>query len=496
MTVAEPAAAPASGRPRRGRDPLGWFRSPLKTFLILAIAAGVYLVCVVPHFAGIDEPAHFFRSYQISTGQFLPEKEGSKGFGGACIPRDVIRTQRADSSVYAKHALKGVFDAETGKPIVYNPGPIQACPTDPSEGFVTFSTFPSFVPYLPQAASIFVTRNLGFGTDVMLIVARFVVLAMYVALVGVAIARSPRSKWALAAVGLVPVAVYQSASSISHDAFTTAIALVVVSSALRALDPPEGTSTRALVIEAVLLSAVLGSVKPMYVVIAALYLLPLLAPKRADASEGVAGARRRTDRWPLVFAPVVGVAVTVLWNASAGDVWKTDAGYFFIKVDDVTQKHELLHRPWDFGADLVRTGYHQLWHWVHQPFTVGPSVTAGPAILAVLCVAIYAVSSLQRARAEAPAPLGWLQRALILLVFLVGVVLIGAANYIYWTPPGISTVEGIQPRYFMPLLVLLPVAVGSLPWKWADTARSRVPIPVLLVPTLVVFCAIVTFRMY
>ena len=26
------------------------------------------------------------------------------------------------------------------------------------------------------------------------------------------------------------------------------------------------------------------------------------------------------------------VVVSVLWNASAGDVWKTDAGYFFIKV--------------------------------------------------------------------------------------------------------------------------------------------------------------------
>jgi Predicted membrane protein (DUF2142) len=496
VTVAEPTVAPESGSPRRGRDLLGWFRSPLKTFLVLAIAAGVYLVCVVPHFAGIDEPAHFYRSYQISTGTFLPEKEGSKGFGGACIPRDVIRAQRADSRVFAAHNLQGLIDPETGKQIVYDPGPIQACPTDPSEGFITFSTFPSFVPYLPQAASVFVTRNLGLDTDAMLIIARFVVLAMYVALVAVAIARSPRSKWALAAVGLVPVAVFQSASSISHDAFTTAIALVVVSSALRALDPPEGTSTRALVIEAVLLSAVLGSVKPVYVVIAGLYLLPLLGPKRAEASEGVVGAPRRTDRWPLVFAPVVGVVATVLWNLSAGDVWKTDAGYFNIAVDDVTQKHELLHRPWDFGVDLVRAGYHELWHWVTQPFTVGPSVTSGPAILAILCVVIYAVSSLQRARAEAPAPLGWLQRVLILLAFLIGVVLIGAANYIYWTPPGLDRVEGIQPRYFVPLLVLLPVAIGSLPWKWADTARARVPIPVLLAPTLVAFCAIVTFRMY
>ena len=46
------------------------------------------------------------------------------------------------------------------------------------------------------------------------------------------------------------------------------------------------------------------------------------------------------------------------------------------------------------------------------------------------------------------------------------------------------------------LLVLLPVAIGALRWKWADTARARVPIPALLAPTLVVFCVIVTFRMY
>ncbi len=274
---------------------------------MLGAAVGVYLVCVVPHFAGIDEPAHFYRSYQISTGTFVPEKEGADGFGGACIPRDVIRAQRADSRVFAEHVLKGVVDPGTGTPVVYDPGPIQPCPGDPSEGFVTFSTFPSPVPYLPQAASIFVTRTLGFGADVMLIVARFVVLAMYVALVGIAIARSPRSKWALCAAGLMPVAVFQSASSISHDAFTTAVALLVVSSALRALDPPEGTTTRALVIEALVLSAVLGSVKPAYVVIAGLYLLPLL------------GARRRTDRWPLVFAPVLGAIVSLLWTSAAGE---------------------------------------------------------------------------------------------------------------------------------------------------------------------------------
>ena len=65
-------------------------------------------------------------------------------------------------------------------------------------------------------------------------------LAVYVAIVAFAIRRSPRGRWALCAVALIPVAVFQSASSLSPDAFTNAVALLVVSSALRALDPPDG----------------------------------------------------------------------------------------------------------------------------------------------------------------------------------------------------------------------------------------------------------------
>ena len=237
------------------------------------------------------------------------------------------------------------------------------------------------MPYLPQAASIFVTRNLGFGADVMLVVARFVVLAMYVALVGIAIARSPRSKWALCAAGLLPVAVFQSRvvdlARRLHDRGSRCWSCRRPCG--RSIHPRARRRAHSL-IEAFVLSAVLGSVKPAYVVMAGLYLLPLL------------GARRRTDRWPLVFAPVLGAIVSLLWTAAAGNVWKTDAGYFGINVDEAAQKHELLHQPWEFGADLARTVVDQLWYWVHTLVSVGPSVTAGPAILAVLGLAVYGVT--------------------------------------------------------------------------------------------------------
>jgi uncharacterized membrane protein len=477
--------APVEAPARRGRrDLLALFRNPVATFLTLGAVVGVYLVCVVPHFGGIDEPAHFYRSYQISTGTFLPEKYGTQGFSGACVPRDVIRAQRADSLTFFEHLstlLPGRSASSSG--LTKQP-PIQPCPTDPSLGFVTFSTFGSPVPYLPQAATIFVARQLGAGTDVMLVAARFVVLAMYLTIVGIAIARAPRAKWALCAVALLPVALFQAAPSVSHDAFTTAMALLVVSSALRALDPPPDTTTKALLIEALVFSALLGFCKPTYIVLAGLYLLPLL------------GRRRRKDRWPLVFAPVLGVVTTIVWNSAVGDLWKTDAGYFGIRVDDEAQRHALTHEPWDFAADLVRAVYHQLWYWSHTQVSVGPSVTHGAAILAVLGLAVYAVTSLLRHRTEAPVPLDWLQRALVVIVFLAGSLLIAVANYLYWTEPNASQVGGIQPRYFMPLLVLIPVAIGSLPFRWANTDKARVPVPVLLVPTLLVFCVVLTFRMY
>jgi hypothetical protein len=85
---------------------------------------------------------------------------------------------------------------------------------------------------------------------------------------------------------------------------------------------------------------------------------------------------------------------------------------------------------------------------------------------------------------------------LILLVFAAGVVLVAAANYVYWTEPGASQIGGIQSRYLTPLLVLLPVAVGPLPFRWARAGDARFPIAALLAPVLVVFCVMATFRMY
>jgi len=462
---------------------LGFFRDPLRTLLLLGGLTGLFVALVVPHFGGIDETAHFYRSYQLSTGTLVPEKPAGSSFSGACVPVDVVLAVDRDALDYFRHVLtlQGKPPGEAKPPTAAD---VARCPEDRSQGFVTFSTFGSPVPYLPQATAILVARKAGAGVDGMLEAARLALLATFLALVAVAVRRTPRGKWAFAAVGMVPVALFQASASLSHDAVTLAVSLVVVSSALRALDPPEGTTTRALVIEAFLLSGLLALCKPGYVVVAFAYVLPLLA----------SGAReRRRELWPLALAPAVAMGVTVVWNAIVGGLWKTDAAYFGVKVNPARQQHLLLTQPWKFAWAAVATTFDSAWEWVRTYTSVGPSVTHWPSIVGVTASLVLLLVALQ-ARRE-PARFVVAQRVVLLVLLVLVVLLTLGAQYVYWSAPGADRVGGMQARFFLPGLVLLPLAVGPIRARWADSERATMPLALLLVPALGLFCASLAPRM-
>jgi hypothetical protein len=472
-------------RPRRGLGAaiLDLFRDPVRTFVVLSLCVGGYLIFAVPYFGGIDEPAHFYRTYQISTGRFVPEKVAGSKFSGACVPADIARDVIGYQRAYAHHleALTGPAWRRLGRGTT--PEPELPCP-DPADRFRTFSTFGSPVPYAPQALAILVARTAGAEAGGLLVVGRLALLGAYVALVAFAIRRSPRARWGLAATALVPVAVFQSASSLSHDAMTTAVAILVVSSALRALDPPARATTRSLVIEATVLSVLLGMCKPVYIVIAGCYLLPLLGSRE-----------RRTRLWGLAPAIALGVVVTVVWNEIVGDLWRTDSTYFGIRPDPPARRHELITEPWHFAMDAVRTVPDQIWDWVKGLVGVGTSTTNWPALGVGVAAVLFIAVALQHDRDE-PSPLRLAQRGLVLLLFALGVALVFAANYVYWTTPGNDVITGVQARYFVPLLVLLPVVVGTPQLRWLGSRTARMPIGVLLVPFFVAFAVSVTFRMH
>jgi uncharacterized membrane protein len=453
------------------------FRDPLRTLVLLGVVAGVYLVFVVPDFAGIDEGAHFYRSYQLSTGTLVPEKPSGAEFSGACVPTSLVRDVRAHQQAYFDHQLE-----RAGLPPQRFKVNTQPCGGDGAHRFVNFSTFGSPLPYVPQAVAIAVARAFGADADGMLHVARLALLAVFLALVATATRRSPRGKWAFAMVGLVPVALFQASASLSHDAITLGISLVVVSSALRALDPPAGVTTRALVVEAFLLSIALAFCKPGYVVIAFVYFVPLLRR-----------ARWRT-LWPLAVAPVVAGLVALVWNVLVGGLWKSDAELFGVHVDAARQRELLLTEPWHFAGAAVSTVADSAWEWLRTYTAVGLSVTDWPLAVGVGASLVLLLLALQSFR-EPTSRLRVAPRLLLLGLLLAVIVITLGAQYVFWSAPGADRVGGMQARFFLPGLVLLPLALGPIRARWAESRDAVFPLALLAIPVLVLFCASLTTRM-
>ncbi|MDQ1431625.1 MAG: putative rane protein, partial [Actinomycetota bacterium] len=143
----------------------------------------------------------------------------------------------------------------------------------------------------------------------------------------------------------LPMAMFQ-ANSLSPDAFTTAMAILVLSSALRVLDRAPGKLPRGVMAEAVVLSVVLGLSKPTYAVVALAYLVPLL--DRA----------RRRDSWVLLVPVAAGVLVSTAWQRATASLFVCAVRYFGLRPRPGDQATTILTQSvpgWTPGCSCPRS---------------------------------------------------------------------------------------------------------------------------------------------
>ena len=184
----------------------------------------------------------------------------------------------------------------------------------------------------------------------------------------------------------------------------------------------------------------------MYVVLALLFLLPVVGPQPAP----------RRSRWRWSSLRIACAAATLALTASVGSQWRTDADYFGVRPDPAAQRARTCSpTPWDFVADAARTTRDEAWNWLEGLWSVGISVTHWPVVVVVIGIVIYAAVSLQRAPGE-PSPLHWLQRTAGRGRVPRRRALVLGAQYVTWSTPGDDVIGGVQGRFFVPLLVLRP----------------------------------------
>jgi uncharacterized membrane protein len=79
---------------------------------------------------------------------------------------------------------------------------------------------------------------------------------------------------------------------------------------------------------------------------------------------------------------------------------------------------------------------------------------------------------------------------LMLLAVVVPLIAISGAEYVIWTPPGLGTVYGVQPRYWLPVLPAMMLLVTGWRTPRSESGRQRKWLVAAMVLLVCVACTL------
>lgn len=471
----------AVGARTRLADVTSTIASRLTPARVYAWVGGVSLLLLAfltPPFEVPDEPQHFFRAYQLSTGAVWSRtQDGRKGWDlPASLPALVERFLGTNALHTARKA--------TAQPLEATLAELQR-PLDPGRtAFVAFNTG-SYSPlqYAPQALAILGGRLFEVGPLGLFYFARLA-NALTAGLLTIMALRefAVGGRFALL-VALLPMTQYMTASC-NPDAIIIASALILTAIATRFLT--EGTWSHARTAVLFVAGTALCSIKPVYVPVLFCGVAALLAPEAISARP-----IRRAVLCQLAAAALV-FALTALWSWSVGTRGTPRTTEIMAHapggIDPQAQFVHLAQDPLKFLRIVARTFYFNgafLWHsMVGQFGWLTIKLPASGYWLIGLAFPLAVVSK------QLSSPISIAGIAWVSLLAACSLLMTSLALYLTWTEVGGYKIEGIQGRYFIPLLPLVGFGIAAL--------LERVPLarlgdgPYLALVSILVGCVVIT----
>jgi uncharacterized membrane protein len=448
---------------------------PESAFLLVAGTLGLALLGLNPPFQAPDESEHFNRVFQLSEGTVFGEKRGDRA--GGDLPQAVIDgTNTEGIAFHPERKMTAALFHRLAKP-----------------GFVdwaraprSFSNFPHTVvyapvAYVPQTIAVFAGRHLHIGPLGLMYLARLAGLAASVAMGYAALRTLPCFRWTLFLVLLCPMSLYLLGSAASDGLLICGAALLLAHAARLARNPDQAASVRERILLVVLAGA-LAVAKPVY--------LPLAAVAYAAAAPGLATRRRK---FAFAAALLLGcVLPALLWSRVAlGLFVPANAD---VPLDPSGQAHLILTAPWAFLGLVVHTvhvQYATTFRWMVG--TLGWIDTSLPDWYyplfgwgALACLLFESAGS----------HVGWRLRGILIGAVVLAVLFIYAAQYCDWNAPGSTRpIDGVEGRYFLPLLPFAALALPRIPLRVPPAGVSTLAISLTLLGAGVTVWA-VTSRYY
>lgn len=325
---------------------------------------------------------------------------------------------------------------------------------DTADWLSAFNTW--YFGYVPYAAGMRLGLSLGVGEGWALRLALMAGAAVYAALAALAVRHAPRMKLTFLAVAALPSCLMISAN-VSYDSTVIGCCLLGTALVLEELSCPDRllSPNRAVTMTALLSLGTLP--KPAY---SLALLLLLLLPRSKFAT------RRRWGIFRLFVVAVLLLCLASMLLGMYDEILPGDER--MDNTDSAAQLRYIVTQP---GAFLTMLGRYlatefpllfafagMTWNILGEYHTLSVALLAALAFLCPLCTL----------EEQGPSPLTRSRRltmAALSLLPLLGLVL---TQYMVSSAVGMDTVDGMQPRYVLPVLVPLLLAVSP-----PDAFRQR-----------------------
>lgn len=405
---------------------------------------GIAYLYVFRGLSAPDEVSHFVTSYKISSQIMGKEAVDASGYVyldnadaylvSGDTGEEYIIGQELEYKTYALlHQLDEVRRTE-GVQITKLP-PVNTTP----------------LIYIPQVLGICIGRILSLNIVWILNLAKLMNLCFYAILIGIAVRMLPIKKGALALITMLPMSIHL-AASLSYDAMLMGLISVFIAKILE-IRFSDGSISVADMLILCMLVMIATPCKLVYAPAVALF---LLIPKERF---GVYGHWKKYICFAMLLVSCIMAMYiinmhTISSYAMAEEntlVWAGESGYTL---------RELLHRP-TFAIDMgIQTILYKGEFYILSMLGAYLSgldyVLNTPGLLLLPMLILIALQVLRKEKA-----LGLGERVYILCIVAGIIGAIFLSMFIAWTPRTASFIEGVQGRYFLPVLWLLAVCMEN-----------------------------------
>lgn len=416
-----------------------------KIFLIFGITIGSIFTLAMPLGRAPDEASHFLRIYEILEGHMTSDYNAEKDLLGSEEPGDIMAVERFSVN----------HNGLTYKNIIEHLG-------DHADGEVIFVDNTAYgyspISYTPQIIGMGIGKILNLPFIISAYFARFTNMFFCIIILYFCIKKTPILKEIVFLLALLPVSL-QSICSLSADGliFISAIALIcfVLYSIYSRKTP--FTKKHFFAITALCLFLTMGKI-----VYAPLCFILFCIPKERF------GSTRKKLFWIFGIGAIT-ITTYLIWYFIAPPVRSiTEPG---------TQISFILHNPLKYFAVVVHTITANIYDTLFffsgafggylEWYNVTPTL--------VYIIALYTVFVLLCARARQSVQIPKNLKVLAAILFPTIILAIYTAMFVTWTKVGESRIDGVQGRYFLPILFLIPICF--LPIKKAKSQKTSPSFP-------------------